>query len=62
MYVTLREGAVAHTVAHDDRDYAVDIGEDGQPMGYEIQSASNHPDVIAEALTMLQRGQRAAAE
>ena len=62
MYVTLREGRVAHTVAHDERDYAVDIGEDGEPMGYEIQFASKHPDVIAEALQVLQRGAQIAAE
>ena len=34
MYVTLREGRVAHTVAHDERDLAVDIGEDGEPVGW----------------------------
>ncbi len=61
MYVTFREGHVAHTVAHDDRDYAIDMGDDGQPMGYEIQFASRHPDVIAEALQILQRGGRIAA-
>lgn len=62
MYVTFREGRVAHTVAHDDRDFAVDIGEDGQPVGYEIQFASRHSEVIAEALQILQRGRRIAAE
>lgn len=62
MYITFREGSVAHTVAHDEQDYAVDFGDDGQPMGYEIQSASQHPDVIAEALLILQRDRRAAAE
>jgi uncharacterized protein YuzE len=61
MYVTLREGRVAHTVAHDDRDYYVDLGEDGEPMGYDIQFASRHPDVIAEALRLLQDGARHAA-
>jgi uncharacterized protein YuzE len=62
MYVTFREGPVAHTLAQDERDLAVDIGEDGQPIGYEIQFASRHPDVIAEALLILQRDQKAAAE
>jgi uncharacterized protein YuzE len=62
MYITLREGRVTHTVPHDDRDYAVDFGEDGQPMGYEIQFASKHSDVIVEALQILQRDNRAAAE
>ena len=62
MYVKLREGRVAQTVAHDDRDYAIDIGEDGRPVGYEIQFASKHPDVIAEALQILQRDDQIAAE
>ncbi len=62
MYITVREGRVAHTIAHDDRDFAVDIGEDGNPLGYEIQFASKHPDVIAEALQLLQRDNQIAAE
>ena len=62
MYVTLREGRVVESIAHDDRDFAIDIGEDGQPMGYNIQFASQHPDVIAEALQILQRGNKIAAE
>jgi uncharacterized protein YuzE len=62
MYVTFGEGRVVYTVAHDGRDFAVDIGEDGQPIGYEIQFASKHPDVIAEALLILQRGNQIAAE
>ncbi|GAA0537241.1 uncharacterized protein YuzE [Rhizomicrobium palustre] len=62
MYITLREGHVVDTIAHDDRDFAVDIGEDGEPVGYNIQFASKHPDVIAEALQILQRGKKMAAE
>jgi uncharacterized protein YuzE len=62
MYVTFGEGRVVHTVAHDERDFAIDIGEDGKPLGYEIQFASRHPDVIAEALQILQRGDQIAAE
>ena len=61
MYVTLREGKVAHTVPHNERDFAVDLDEDGRPVGYEIQFASRHPDVIAEALQILQRGNQIAA-
>jgi len=61
MYVTLREGRVMHSVAHDDRDFAVDIGEDGEPIRYDIQFASQHPDVIAEALRLLRRDARQAA-
>ena len=62
MYITFREGRVAHTVAHDERDYAVDIGDDGKPVGYEIQFASKHPEIIAEALKILQRRNKIAAE
>jgi uncharacterized protein YuzE len=61
MYVTLREGRVIHIVPHDDRDFAVDIGEDGQPIGYDIQFASQHPDVIAEALRLLRGDTKQAA-
>lgn len=62
MYVTLKEGRVIESVAHDDRDFSIDIGEDGDPIGYNIQFASKHPDVIAEALQILQRGNKIAAE
>lgn len=61
MYITLREGRVVHTVAHDDRDFAVDMGEDGKPLGYDIQFASQHPDVIAEALRLLHHDSQRAA-
>jgi uncharacterized protein YuzE len=62
MYVTLREGRVVDNIVHDDRDFVIDIGEDGEPIGYNIQHASEHPDVIAEALQILQRGNKIAAE
>ena len=62
MYVTLREGRVVDNIVHDDQDFVIDIGEDGKPVGYNIQHASEHPDVIAEALQILQRGNRIAAE
>ena len=62
MYITLREGRVVESIAHDDRDFSIDIGEDGEPMGYNIQFASKHPDVIAEALQILQRNKKIAAE
>ena len=61
MYIAFRDVRVAHTVPHDDREFAIDIGEDGEPVGYEIQFASRHPDVIAEALQILQRGDQIAA-
>jgi uncharacterized protein YuzE len=62
MYVTLREGRVADTVCHDDRDYAVDMDENGEPMGFDIQHASQNPDLIAEALSFLRRANVQAAE
>jgi uncharacterized protein YuzE len=61
MYVTLREGRVLHTIAYDDRDFAVDIGENGEPVGYDIQFASQHPEVIAEALRLLRQDRQQAA-
>ena len=40
-------------------DVVIDIGVDGEPVGYDIQHASRHPEAIAEALGYLH--QRAAA-
>jgi uncharacterized protein YuzE len=62
LYIKLRPGASVDNIVHDDRDLVVDIGEDGKPVGYDIQHASKHPDVIAEALQILQRGNQIAAE
>lgn len=62
MYITLREGRVVETIADDDRDFTIDIDEDGQPVGYNIPFASKHPDVIAEALQILQRDRKIAAK
>ena len=60
MYLKLRAGPGVDSRVCDDRDLVIDLGEDGQPVGYDIQHASRHPDVIAEALQLL-RGQAAAA-
>jgi hypothetical protein len=38
----------------------IDLGADGEPIGYDIQHASQHPDAIAEALADLRH--RFAAE
>ncbi len=62
LYIKLRPGASVDNIVHDDRDLVIDIGEDGKPVGYDIQFASKHPDVIIEALQILQRGTRIAAE
>ncbi|HEX4079438.1 MAG TPA: hypothetical protein VHX61_11280 [Rhizomicrobium sp.] len=40
----------------------IDLGADGEPVGYDIQHASRHPEAIAEALQILQRGSKIAAE
>ena len=36
-------------------DVVIDLGDDGEPVGYDIQHASRHADVIAEALGFLHR-------
>ena len=55
MYVTIKPGRSVDTEIHDDRDYVIDLDENGNPMGYGIQHASRHPDVIVEALGLLRR-------
>jgi uncharacterized protein YuzE len=60
MYVTIQPGRSVDGEIHDDRDFVVDLDENGNPTGYDIQHASQHPDVIAEALGFLR--QRHAAE
>lgn len=60
MYIKLRPGAGVDSRVFDERDLVVDLGEDGQPVGYDIQHASRHPEVIAEALELL-RGRTADA-
>lgn len=61
MYVKIRPGASVHQKMDEDREVIIDFGEDGEPVGYDIQFASRHPDVIAEALQLLQRQGRIAA-
>ncbi|MBI1776109.1 MAG: DUF2283 domain-containing protein [Proteobacteria bacterium] len=55
MYIKLREGAGFDSRVDDARDLIVDLGEDGEPVGYDIQHASEHPDVVAEALRHMRR-------
>jgi uncharacterized protein YuzE len=55
MYVKLRPGSGVDSRVDDTRDLVIDIGEDGEPVGYDIQHASEHPDVVAEALRLLRR-------
>ena len=61
LYIKLRPGAsVDNRIIGDD--LVIDLGEDGEPLGYDIQHASKHPDIIAEALQILQRANKIAAE
>lgn len=55
MYVKLRPGAGVDSRVDDARDLVVDLGADGEPVGYDIQHASDHPDVVAEALRLMRR-------
>jgi uncharacterized protein YuzE len=61
LYIKLRPGqSVDNRIVGDD--LVIDLGEDGEPVGYDIQHASRHPEIIAEALQILHRAGRIAAE
>jgi uncharacterized protein YuzE len=52
LYVKLRPGpSVDNRIVSDD--VVIDLGDDGEPVGYDIQHASRHADAIAEALGYL---------
>jgi uncharacterized protein YuzE len=54
LYIKLRpEPSVDNRIVGDD--VVIDLGEDGEPVGYDIQHASRHPEAIAEALGRLHR-------
>ena len=57
MYVKVRPEPGVDCRVDDERDLVIDLGEDGAPVGYDIQYASRHPDVISEALIALQAWQ-----
>jgi uncharacterized protein YuzE len=61
LYVKIRPGASVRQRYDEDRDVIIDLGADGEPVGYDIQFASQHADVIAEALGLLQNYSRVAA-
>ena len=61
MYIKIRLGESVRQKMDDAREVIIDLGEDGQPIGYDIQFASRHPDVIAEALALLRQNQSQAA-
>jgi uncharacterized protein YuzE len=52
LYIKVRAGeSVENRVVEDD--VVIDLGTDGEPVGYDIQHASRHPEAIAEALGYL---------
>ena len=55
MYITIRPGRSVDSEIHDDRDFVIDLDENGNPTGYDIQHASQHADVITEALGFLRQ-------
>lgn len=57
LYIKLRPGeSVDNRILNED--VVIDLGADGEPVGYDIQHASRRADAIAEALGYLH--QRAA--
>lgn len=61
LYIRLRpEPSVDNRIIGED--LVIDLGADGEPVGYDIQHASRHPDMIAEALQIVYRGGKLAAE
>ncbi|HYE48162.1 MAG TPA: DUF2283 domain-containing protein [Azospirillaceae bacterium] len=61
MYVTLGPGPAARQRVEDDRDLVIDLDAEGRPVGYDIQFASQHMDVVEEALRLLRRSATRAA-
>lgn len=54
LYIKLQPGeSVDNQILNDD--VVVDIGSDGNPVGYDIQHASQHADAIAEALSYIRQ-------
>jgi len=54
LYIKLRHGlSVNNRIVSDD--VVIDLGADGEPVGYDIQHASKQPEAIAEALGYLHR-------
>jgi len=49
LYVEVR-ALPAHRTVELEEDVMVDLGEDGSPVGYDIQHASAKPDVIARVI------------
>ena len=60
-YMKIRPGSSVRQRYDDARNVIIDLGADGEPVGYDIQFASKHADVIAEALALRQRGSQGTA-
>ncbi len=54
LYIKVRPGESVDNRALDD-DVVLDLGIDGEPVGYDIQHASQHSDIIAAALGILRQ-------
>jgi uncharacterized protein YuzE len=59
LYLELRPLPAARTVEVEE-DVMLDLGEDGEPVGYDIQHASTKRDLIARLVLGEQRPQQAA--
>lgn len=58
LYIKLHPGeSVDNRILSDD--IVIDLGADGEPVGYDIQHASLHADAIAEALGYLHQREAA---
>jgi uncharacterized protein YuzE len=54
LYIKLRpEPSVDNRIVGDD--VVIDLGSNGEPVGYDIQHASRHAEAIAEALGYMHR-------
>ena len=58
LYIKLRPGPSIDNRLRGD-DIVIDIGADGEPVGYDIQHASKHPEAIVEVLEYLHERQAA---
>ena len=57
LYIKVRPGPSVDNAVDDARDLVIDLDSEGRVVGYDIQHASRHPDVIAEALAALRAAQ-----
>ena len=53
VHVTIRPGAPTRQRMDEGREAIIDLGQDGEVVGYDIQFASKRPDIVAEALSLL---------